>query len=409
MSRILGKKIALFVLAYCRSCWGRGLATASIGSLRALAVLLIVGAMHAGFQDAVAFSSEDSANGSVQVALVIGNSSYRTIPLPNPVNDARDISAKLRKLGFTVIERENLTSKQVGSTLREFRSRLKPGSVALFFYAGHGLQLKGSNYLPVVDAEIAGEEDVPMQSINVSQVLNIMEEAKTRLNLVFLDACRNNPFGRSFRSTAGGLAKVDAPSGTLISFATRPGSVASDGSGKNGLYTQYLLTYMDVSGQPIEQVLKRVVSGVKLESRGEQEPWMEGSIDGDFCFGGCTGGIDEALATALPANGAASVELTLWESIKTSQSAGDYQAYLDQYPRGRFVALANSRLRVLKPAATHPVQQAALPVEATVRPNIVRPPSGCPSCNCSELILILSMGVEPLTDVQTNFYRQKCR
>ena len=148
----------------------------------------------------------------MQVALVIGNSSYRTIPLPNPVNDARDISAKLRKLGFTVIERENITSKQVGSTLREFRSRLKPGSVALFFYAGHGLQLKGSNYLPVVDAEIVGEEDVPIQSINVSQVLNIMEDAKTRLNLVFLDACRNNPFGRRFRSPSGGLAKVDAPS-----------------------------------------------------------------------------------------------------------------------------------------------------------------------------------------------------
>ncbi|MGZ3160083.1 MAG: caspase family protein, partial [Burkholderiaceae bacterium] len=150
-----------------------------------------------------------------RVALVIGNSAYRYSPLKNPANDSHAMSAKLKTLGFEVIERDNLTQRQVGAVLREFRSRLKPGSVALFFYAGHGLQVKGVNYLPTVDAEIAGEEDVPMQSMNLNQVLEMMEEAKTRMNLVFLDACRNNPYASSFRSTNNGLSKVNAPSGTL--------------------------------------------------------------------------------------------------------------------------------------------------------------------------------------------------
>lgn len=219
-----------------------------------------------------------------RIALVIGNSAYPRAPLDNPVNDATDIAAKLRNLGFEVIERTNLKTSQIGRTLREFRSRLAPGSVALIFYAGHGLQIKGENYLPTVDADIEGEEDVPNQALSVRQMLELLDESKTRLNLVFLDACRNNPFSRRFRSAGDGLAKVTAPSGTLISFATRPGSVAADGDGRNGLYTTHLLMAMGLANQPIEQALKRVVSGVKQASKGQQEPWMEGSIEGDFYF-----------------------------------------------------------------------------------------------------------------------------
>ena len=179
--------------------------------------------------------------GESKVALVIGNSSYKSSPLKNPTNDARDVAAKLRGLGFTVIERSNLTVKQIGSTLREFRSKLTPGSVALVFYAGHGLQIKGENYLPAVDADINSEEDVPTQSLATKQIMDVLGDAKTRLNLVFLDACRDNPYARGFRSASRGLSKESAPSGTLISFATRPGGVASDGDGKNGLYTSVLL------------------------------------------------------------------------------------------------------------------------------------------------------------------------
>ncbi len=233
-----------------------------------------------------------------RVALVIGNAAYKSVPLANPVNDAIDVAARLKTLGFEVIERRNLSKNEVGATLREFRSKLKPGAVALFFYAGHGLQLKGVNYLPTVDADIASEEDVPMQSLDANKVLEIMDEGKTRLNLVFLDACRNNPYARSFRSAADGLARINAPSGTIISFATRPGSVAADGRGRNGLYTEHLLRAMNATDLPIEQVLKRVVSGVKGGSKGRQEPWMEGSIEGDFCFGVCGGA---QVASAAPA------------------------------------------------------------------------------------------------------------
>jgi uncharacterized caspase-like protein len=165
-----------------------------------------------------------------RIALVIGNGAYTNSPLKNPVNDAKDIAAKLRKLGFEVVERHNLTTKQIGRTLSEFRSKLEPGAVALVFYAGHGIQIKGENYLPAVDADISAEEDVANQSLAVRQIMDVLEDSKTRLNLVFLDACRNNPYARSFRSAAGdGLARITAPSGTLISYATRPGSVAEDG------------------------------------------------------------------------------------------------------------------------------------------------------------------------------------
>ncbi|WP_435627046.1 S41 family peptidase [Candidatus Ferrigenium straubiae] len=225
-----------------------------------------------------------------RIALVIGNSAYRSGALRNPVNDAKDVAAKLRKQGFTVIERNNLQTRQIGRMLSEFRSRLAPGAVALVFYAGHGLQIKGENYLPAVDAEIGAEEDVPNQSLSVRQIMDVLDTAKTRLNLVFLDACRNNPYSRSFRSAAGdGLARISAPSGTLISYATRPGSVAADGDGRNGLYTSKLLKQMD-SPLQIELALKRVVTEVKNASQGRQEPWMEGSIEGDFCFAGCDAG-----------------------------------------------------------------------------------------------------------------------
>src|SRR6185369_16377860 len=245
-----------------------------------------------------------------RVALVIGNGKYASAPLVNSVNDSRAMAQSLREMGFTVIERENITSKQIPSTLREFRTSLTPGSVALFFYAGHGLQIKGTNYLPAVDAEINSEDDVPMQSIDLNRVLDILGESKTRLNLLFLDACRNNPYARSMRSGVAGLAKVDAPSGTLISFATRPGSTASDGSGGHGVYTEQLLGQMREPNVPVEQVLKRVGASVKRATRGAQEPWMEGSIEGDFYFRG--GG---AAAVASGPVDPLALELAYWDSV----------------------------------------------------------------------------------------------
>jgi tripartite-type tricarboxylate transporter receptor subunit TctC len=283
-----------------------------------------------------------------RVALVIGNSNYKNSPLKNPVNDARDMAIKLRGLGFTVVERNNLVVKQIGSTLREFRSKLTPGSVALVYYAGHGLQIKGDNYFPTVDADITGEEDVPNQSLAMKQIMDVLGDAKTRLNLVFLDACRNNPYSRSFRSGSDGLSKVNAPTGTLISFATRPGSVAADGVGRNGLYTGALLEAMDNRGQPIEQVLKRVVTSVKAGSRNQQEPWMEGSIEGEFCFGNCT---------TVVAQVGVSDDRALWESVKDSRDINDLNAYLRKFPQGLFSEVAMNRIKSMSHGGT----QVAMP------------------------------------------------
>ena len=298
-----------------------------------------------------------------RVALVIGNAAYPSAPLRNPVNDAKDMADKLRGLGFVVIERSNLGIKQIGSTLREFRAKLVPGGVALVYYAGHGLQIKGENYLPAVDAEIAGEEDVSNQSLAIRQIMDVLTDAKTRLNLVFLDACRNNPYARTFRNANEGLSKVAAPSGTLISFATRPGSVAEDGVGRNGLYTGALLQQMGNPNQSIEQVLKRVVTAVKAGSKNQQEPWMEGSIEGEFCFGDCARANQPPVVVAQASN--TSDDRFFWESVKDTKDANELKAYLNKFPGGLFAELAGIRLRGLEQAAAERIaaeaaQRAAL-------------------------------------------------
>jgi uncharacterized caspase-like protein len=295
-----------------------------------------------------------------RVALVIGNSAYKSSPLKNPANDALDISLKLKNLNFEVITKINLTTKQIGGALREFKGKLSPGAVALFFYAGHGLQIKGENYFPTVDADISAEEDVPNQSLSTKQLMNVLEDSKTRLNLVFLDACRDNPYARSFRNAGGGLAKLDAPSGTLISFATRPGSVASDGAGKNGLYTENLLKIMDLKNMPIEQALKQVVKNVKTSSNGRQEPWMEGSIEGDFYF------ITEqdTSVTSIGKPPAPSQTTTLetaqdgdslfWAEVKSNASKEYLNAYLLKFPKGRYIELAKIELKKSEPIEKQP-------------------------------------------------------
>jgi formylglycine-generating enzyme required for sulfatase activity len=314
-----------------------------------------------------------------RVALVMGNSAYKSSPLKNPTNDAKDMAAKLKGMGFTVVERNNLTVKQIGSTLREFRSKLTPGSVALVYYAGHGLQIKGENYFPTVDAEIAGEEDVPNQSIAMRQIMDVLEDAKTRLNLVFLDACRNNPYQRSFRSSSDGLSKVNAPSGTLISFATRPGSVAADGTGRNGLYTGALLEAMDSRGDQIEQVLKRVVTRVKAGSKNQQEPWMEGSIDGEFCFGNC-------LATV--ALTAVSDDRALWDSVKDSRNVNDLKAYLNKFPQGLFAEVAANRIKFSELSAA-PQVISAVSNHPSTSPVNTKPGSTFKDCDdCPEMVVI---------------------
>jgi hypothetical protein len=219
-----------------------------------------------------------------RVALVIGNGQYRDSPLLNPVNDARAVAEALGRAGFRVVQKENAGRAEMQLALRDFGDALKGGGVGLFYFAGHGVQVKGRNYLVPVDASIEREDEVAYNSVDANQVLDKMEAAGNRLNIVILDACRNNPFARSFRSASAGLAQMEAPVGTFVAFATAPGSVASDGQGKNGLYTQHLLRAMLRPGVKIEDVFKDVRAGVRRDSQGRQVPWENTSLEGDFVF-----------------------------------------------------------------------------------------------------------------------------
>ena len=315
-----------------------------------------------------------------RVALVVGNAAYKASPLRNPINDARAMREKLREMGFQVIYFEDLRTRQVGAALREFRTAIRPGSVALFFYAGHGLQVRGENFLPTVDAELASEDDVPQQSLAVEAVLNAMEDSKAAVNLVLLDACRNNPFARNFRSAATGLARVQAPSGTLIHYATRPGAVADDGSGRHGVYTEALLAHIGERGVPIETALKRVTTRVRDASKGRQEPWMEGSLTGDFYFvvsPGATVNVQPAQPTPANADEAA------WQAAESLRTAAAYQAYLGEFPRGLYAPAARVKLAALQggppgaaPQAVTVVRPAPGKVTVTPGPAVALAPSG---------------------------------
>ena len=223
-----------------------------------------------------------------KVALVIGNSNYpNQWKLKNPINDSRAMQSKLTSLGFNVIYREDLKTAQIGSLLDEVSKKVTPGSAFVFYYAGHGVQIRNENFLPTVDASIASQFDIPTQSISLNRILDLIGDTKSTLNLLMLDACRNNPWvstAVSQRSMTMGLAKVEPPRGTLISYATRPGGVADDGNLSNGLYTQFLLKHIDTADLPVENFFKRVANDVIDASSGKQEPWVEGGIRGEFTF-----------------------------------------------------------------------------------------------------------------------------
>lgn len=224
------------------------------------------------------------SNPEERVALIIGNSDYPDAPLLNPVNDARDIARNLESFGFKVILKENANFNDMKRAIREFGRSLHTNSVGLFYYSGHGMQVNGENYLIPVAAELHNEEEIEYETVNAGFVLAQMEAARNRMNILILDACRNNPFARSFRSATRGLATMSAPTGTLIAYATAPGSTASDGTGKNGLYTEELLAQMNVPGQKIEDVFKRVRVNVINRSNKLQTPWEASSLIGDFYF-----------------------------------------------------------------------------------------------------------------------------
>ena len=196
----------------------------------------------------------------------------------------------LKDLQFQVILKTNATLDTMADAIFEFGERLKGGGVGLLYYSGHGLQVKGENYLIPIDANIGREDDIKRKTINARDILDKMDEAKSHLNLVFLDACRNNPFPRSVRAVSRGLAGMNAPTGTLLVFATNPDNVAADGTGRNGAYTKHLLQYITQPGLEVGMLLRRVRTAVKEETGGQQVPWENGSIEGEFYFNGTGGG-----------------------------------------------------------------------------------------------------------------------
>lgn len=223
-----------------------------------------------------------------RVALVVGNKNYITRPLENPINDARAMRSRLTALGFKVIYFENLKVNEIGDVMEKVANAIRPGSVFVFFYAGHGTQIDGENMFPAVDAKLTSAFQLPTQSLDLNRVIRIAESQKATIRIMILDACRDNPWQlvtQSKRSIGSGLAKVDPAEGTIVLHATRAGGVAADTSeGNNGLFTHHLLRHLDTQKLPIEQLFKRVSSDVKQASKGTQVPWTEGQIEGEFTF-----------------------------------------------------------------------------------------------------------------------------
>ncbi len=232
-----------------------------------------------------------------RIALVIGNAAYSGVKgLKNPVNDAQAVAKTLQELGFEVLGGgySDLSQKEMKRVIREFGAKIAAdkNAVGWFYFAGHGIQLNGANYLIPVDAQIEKEQDVDSESVELAKVMAEMDNAQNRLNLVILDACRNNPFLQTFKrawTQPGGLATVgQAPAGTLIAFATSPDAVADDGPGRNGLYTGVLVKMMKQPCLTLEQMFKRVRTEVKQLSKGQQLTWESTSLEGeDWYLVGC--------------------------------------------------------------------------------------------------------------------------
>ena len=229
--------------------------------------------------------SNDIPNDS-KLALVIGNARYKSAPLKNPVNDANAISAELSNSGFKVLKHTNVSKREMRDAIRSFGDQLLENrGVGLFYFAGHGIQFNGRNYLIPVDADIQKEYDIEDQAVAADMVLQMMELYQNRVNIVILDACRNNPYSRGFRSAEQGLAPISiTPTGSIIAFSTAPGQTASDGEGRNGLFTQELIKSMKKEGMSLEEVFKDVRINVAKLSNDGQIPWTNSSLMGDFYF-----------------------------------------------------------------------------------------------------------------------------
>jgi hypothetical protein len=319
----------------------------------------------------IALWQPTAAHAEKRVALVIGNSAYQnTSELRNPSNDASDVAAALTRLGFRVTDGRDLDKRAMERTIRQFGLALEGADIALFFYAGHGIQVGGQNHLIPVDARLASEGDVDFETLPLSLVLKQMErEAKT--SLVLLDACRDNPLARNLARSMGtraitigtGLAEVKTGIGTLIGFSTQPGNVAADGLGRNSPYAGALLKHIEDSAKDVSGILVDVRNDVLKATNGTQVPWEHTSLTGQVYFRTEAVPPPEppAPAPASPSgrNYDKEMEIAFWNAVKDSKNPAVLKTYLDRFPKGTFAGLA----RVLMEEADKSIRTSAAPVD----------------------------------------------
>ncbi|MBI2745032.1 MAG: caspase family protein [Burkholderiales bacterium] len=302
-------------------------------------------------------------------ALVIGNSSYLDAPLANPVNDARAVAGLLGQAGFTVASHLDARRTDMMAAIERFTAEVRKSDTKLvmFYFAGHGAQLDWRNYLLPVDAKAESADQLRQSCIDLNYLIGEFGKSKGKTFIIMLDACRNNPFGSSYRPEQKGLSQFDAPVGSLLAYATSPGNVASDGSGQNGLYTENLLRELSVRGTKIEDALKRVRLNVRLASNGAQIPWETTSLENDvFIFDGGKSKLSEAEQEKLIEE-----DMAEWGRIKSSGKIDDYAGYLRKFPNGRFAEIVQARLaRLLVEVEKSRPQASAAPANADNRPTI---------------------------------------
>src|SRR6266446_1036518 len=310
----------------------------------------------------VLFSAQ-AAKADGRIAFVVGNGAYKNVAqLPNPATDAQAMAAVLRNVGFEVVEGTNLTRDKMTERLLEFGKKAQGADVAVFFYAGHGIAISGTNYLLPIDADIKSEMDVKLgAAINIDLTLDqTMGDAKVKL--VFLDACRDNPFAAKIKSNSAtrsvsvqsGLAEMKSGEGTLIAFATGPGQTALDGQeGTNSPFTRALIAHITSPGVEIQQAMTEVRAQVNEETNKGQLPWGHTNLIGSVYLNPVSAPVAGA-APAPSARAAAStsaatdVELEFWRSVKESNKPEELNAYLTSYPNGQFKPLALARIAALE-------------------------------------------------------------
>jgi carboxyl-terminal processing protease len=337
-----------------------------------------LGALSAGFVLLLGMAVANAAAAEGRVALVIGNSAYTgDLPaLTNPANDAKLMVSALKAVGFDVVSVEDATLGQMTAAVGQFTDKmLAAGSkpTGLFFYAGHGVQVGGENYLIPVDAKIKTEKDVLIAAISASTIMKSMDFAAPGVKILVLDACRNNPLGDGARSMSRGLAKIEnATTGTFLAFSTAPGSTAADGDGTNSPYTKALAETITEPGLSIADVFQEVRTKVLAATGNEQTPWDSSSLTGRFYFKAPdpaqTASVTPPAAPSADEE-ALKTEKTYWDSVKDSGDADSINLYLAKYPNGYFVDLANAKLEELKGGTK--VASADTPSDAR---NAVQPP-----------------------------------